>query len=198
MKSLPNILSASRLVFAPVMVLVAATTHSQPWFLGLFGAALLTDALDGFLARRLRSESDLGRRLDSWGDYAIITAVVAGLALLWPDDLQREWRWIATGIAAFFVSAFYGLVRWGRLPGYHTWLAKGLAVAFPLSLLCLVEGWSAVPFRTVVGLQVVGAVEEVAIALLLPGYTGEMASVFHALRRRRESRATTTAGSQKT
>jgi hypothetical protein len=55
-----------------------------------------------------------------------------------------------------------------------------------------------VPFRTVVGLQVVGAVEEVAIALLLPGYTGEMASVFHALRRRRESRATTTAGSQKT
>ncbi|OHE85014.1 MAG: hypothetical protein A3G75_14290 [Verrucomicrobia bacterium RIFCSPLOWO2_12_FULL_64_8] len=55
----------------------------------------------------------------------------------------------------------------------------------PLAVVTMLAGWSAVPFRAVVALQVAGALEELAIALLLPDFVGEMKSVVHAWRKRR-------------
>jgi CDP-diacylglycerol--glycerol-3-phosphate 3-phosphatidyltransferase len=40
-------------------------------FLALFAIALLSDVLDGVLARRLKQESDFGARLDQWADFAV-------------------------------------------------------------------------------------------------------------------------------
>jgi len=187
-RNLPNLLSLTRLACAPLMVAFAFGTDSRPWFFALFGMALLTDALDGFLARRLHAESDLGRRLDSWGDYAMIAAVVFGIWRPWPEVMQREWPWFLTTLAGCFAIVAYGLVRWRRVLGYHTWLAKGIAIVLPPAVVLLLVGWSAVPFHGAVGLQVLCGLEEMAIAFLLPGFSGHMPSLWHAWRRWREAR----------
>jgi len=170
------------------MVAFAFWTGSRPWFFALFVAALLTDALDGFLARRLHAESDLGRRLDSWGDYAMIAAVVVGIWRLWPDVMQREWPWFLTTLAGCFAIVAYGMIRWRRVLGYHTWLAKGIAIVLPPTVVVLLAGWSAIPFHGAVGLEVLCGLEEMAIAFLLPGFSGHMPSLWHAWRRWREAR----------
>jgi len=185
MKSLPNLLSALRLILAPTMVGVAATTGSRSWFLGLFGACLVTDALDGFLARRLHAETDLGRRLDSWGDYVMTAAAVAGIWLLWPAVVRVEWPWFLTTVVGCFAIVVYGLVRWRRVLGFHTWLAKAMAIVLPIGVLALLAGWTPLAFHGAVILQVLCGIEELVIALLLPGYSGHMPSAWHAARRRR-------------
>jgi len=53
---------------------------------------LLNDGRDGFSARRRHAESDLGRRLDSYADYAANLATVVGLCLLWPAAGARRPR----------------------------------------------------------------------------------------------------------
>jgi phosphatidylglycerophosphate synthase len=184
LRALPNCLSLLRLACAPVLVIVAAATGSRLWFWGIFGAMLLTDALDGFLARRLQAVSDLGRRLDSYGDYATVGAAVAGVWLLWPAVMQREWAWIAGALVGCFAVTVYGLVRWRIVPGYHTLLAKALGFILPATLALLLLEWSATPFHFAVGLQAVAAGEEFAIALLLPGYSGAVRTVQHAWRMR--------------
>jgi cardiolipin synthase (CMP-forming) len=188
-KALPNLLSVLRLVLAALMVMVAATAGSRRWFLILLGAALVTDAFDGFLARRWHVVSDLGRRLDSWGDYVMTAAAVAGLWLLWPVMVQREWPWFVTAVVGSFAIVVYGLVRWRRVLGYHTWLAKAMVIVLPISVVVLLTGWSAAPFHVAVLLQVLCGAEEMVIAFLLPGFSGEMPSMWHALRRRREAAA---------
>jgi phosphatidylglycerophosphate synthase len=188
-KALPNCLSLLRLACAPVLVIVAAATGSRLWFWGIFGAMLLTDALDGFLARRLRAVSDLGRRLDSYGDYATVGATVASVWLLWPAVMQREWAWIAGALVACFAVTIYGLVAWRIVPGYHTLLAKALGFVLPATLALLLLEWSPIPFHLAVGLQAVAGGEELAIALLLPGYSGEVRSVWQARRRRQALRS---------
>jgi cardiolipin synthase len=188
-KVLPNLLSVVRLVLSVLMVVVAGTAGSRRWFLILLGAALVTDAFDGFLARRWRVVSDLGRRLDSWGDYVMTAAAVAGLWLLWPVMVQKEWPWFVTAVVGAFAIVVYGLVRWRRVLGYHTWLAKGMVFVLPISVVVLLTGWSAAPFHVAVLLQVLCGAEEMVIAFLLPGFSGEMPSLWHALRRRREERA---------
>ena len=186
-KQLPNLLSLLRIVvLAPLMVALAWATGSRPWFLALFGAALVTDALDGFLARRLGAESDLGRRLDSWGDYAMTAAVVAAIWRLWPEVVQQEWPWFVTTLVGCFAIVAYGLVRWRRVLGFHTWLAKAMAMILPAGVVVLLAGWSAVPFHAAVILQVLCGVEEMVIAFLLPGFSGHIPSFWHALQRRRQ------------
>ena len=149
----------------------------------------MTDALDGFLARRLHAVSDLGRRLDSYGDYATVGATVAGVWLLWPAVMQQEWRWIAGALGACFAVAVYGLVRWRIVPGYHTLLAKTLGFLLPAGLVAMLLGWSAVPFHIAVVLQGLAGCEELAIALLLPRYSGEVRTVRQAWRMRQAQRS---------
>lgn len=183
---LPNAVTLLRLAGAPLLVALAAGTGSRTWFAGVFGGLLLTDALDGFLARRLQAVSDLGRRLDSYADYAIILSTVAGLCMLWPVEMRREWVWFAVGLGTCFASTLYQLARWRTIPGFHTRFAKALAIVFPVTLVALLTGWTPAPFHIAVGLQVLSGAEEIAIAIILPGYSGEMASVGHAwLRRQR-------------
>lgn len=184
-KDLPNLITLTRFGFAAAMTAVAVGGGTRGWFVVWLAAALVSDALDGFLARQLGAVSELGRKLDSWADYAVMVTGVFGLWALWPETVYREAAWLVTGFVAFFASVVYGLVRWRRLLGYHTGVSKALAVALSVALLVLLAGWSAVPLHIVVMAQVVGAVEELAIAVVLPGFSGLMPSLWHALRQGR-------------
>jgi phosphatidylglycerophosphate synthase len=184
----PNLISGTRIALMPA-VLTTAIAGSRPWFLGLLAVSLATDALDGFLARRLNAYSELGRKLDSVADYLTMFTGLAGIALLWPEIVRRELPWIVSGLAAFFAVVVYGFVRLGRAPCYHTWASKVLAVACAFSLVPLLSGWSATPFHVAIALQVVAGLEEMVIALILPSHVGEMPSIWHAWRQRREAMA---------
>jgi cardiolipin synthase len=75
---LPNILTLSRIVAIPLVVVLAALR--QPWSdLGacaVFGLAGLTDYFDGKLARDRRQTSDLGRMLDPIADKLLVGAAL--------------------------------------------------------------------------------------------------------------------------
>lgn len=189
-KQLPNFFSLVRLAVTPPLLVAAMAAGSRSWFFGFLCVAWLTDALDGFLARRLHAESERGRMLDSWADYVTTALCITGLCWLWPEVVRREWPWLVLGSAGFFGIVIYGLVRCGRPPGYHTWLAKALAVALPFALASLLSAWSSSPFHCVMGLQVLGAAEELTIFLLLPGFSGEMPTAWHAWRRRQAGTTT--------
>lgn len=184
----PNLLSGARIALMPA-VLTAALAGSRRWFVTLLMIALATDAADGFLARKLNAYSDFGRKLDSAADYLTMIVGLAGIALLWPDIMHRELPWVASGLAAFFAAVVYGLIRLGRAPCYHTWGAKLGAVSCALSLIPLLGGGSATPFHAAIVLQILAGLEEMTIALLIPSHVGEMATVWHAWRLRRDSMA---------
>lgn len=184
----PNLLSGTRIALMPA-VLVSAVMGSKLWFLVLVAASLSTDALDGFLARRLNAFTDFGRKLDSAADYLTLMTGLAGIALLWPELVRRELPWIIAGLIAFFGVIVFGWVRLGRPPCYHTWGAKIGFVGGALSMIPLLSGWSALPFHVMVVLQILAGVEEVIITILIPSHEGPMATVWHALRLRRQNRA---------
>ena len=186
----PNLVSGVRIALMPA-VLTAAMAGSRRWFVVLLAVSFATDALDGFLARRLKAFSDLGRKLDSAADYLTIVAGLAGIALLWPEIIHRELPWVAVALSAFFAVIVYGLVHLGRAPCYHTWASKAVAVLFSLSLVPLLAAWAVWPFHIVVVLQVATAVEELAIAWMLPHWSGEVPTCWHAWRRRCEGAALT-------
>lgn len=181
----PNVLTATRIALMPA-VLGSAITGQRGWFVVLIAVSLTTDALDGYLARRFHAYSEFGRKLDSAADYLTMLTGVTGIALLWPDIVRRELSWVVTGLIAFLAVIVHGFVRLGRAPCYHTWASKIGAVICPLSLVPLLNEWSAVPFHVSIIWLVVTGGEEVVIAFLVPMHVGEMPTAWHAWRRRRE------------
>lgn len=80
----PNALTALRVALVPpVVVLTLKRTDLSDWFAFLaFGAAALTDGLDGFVARRMRLVSEAGQLWDPIADKILVTAAMIALVVV--------------------------------------------------------------------------------------------------------------------
>jgi cardiolipin synthase len=80
LKYLPNLLSFARLALAPYVFLLLWRRDYRV-VLALFAIAGLTDALDGFFARRFGASSRLGAYLDPVADKILLSGTFLTLAL---------------------------------------------------------------------------------------------------------------------
>ncbi len=87
---IPNALTVARFALIPVFVVLMLTAEGgHSWAAGIvFGAAGITDQVDGWLARRWRVESEFGKYADPLADRLMIDAAVILLfvadRLPWP------------------------------------------------------------------------------------------------------------------
>ncbi len=73
--NLPNLLSFTRLLLSPLILFLE---FSQG--IALFVLLALTDALDGFLARKLNQETELGKLLDPLADKTLLLITIYALS----------------------------------------------------------------------------------------------------------------------
>jgi cardiolipin synthase len=80
-RDLPNILSALRLLAAPLAAFLIVAGHDTA-ALVVFAAAGLSDGLDGFIARRWGFTSDIGAWLDPIADKLLMLLSLSALCLV--------------------------------------------------------------------------------------------------------------------
>jgi CDP-diacylglycerol--glycerol-3-phosphate 3-phosphatidyltransferase len=165
------------------MLLIVAAQGRALAFWGLLGVMLVSDVLDGWLARRLQVTSETGRRLDSAGDYATVLALPLSLWWLWPARVRVEAAWLTVALAAYFAPTVYCFIRWRILPSYHTWGAKIVSVLVSAGLILRFTVGLAWPLHAAVLLLLLVMVEEFLIARTLPGWSGSVPTLWHARRR---------------
>jgi CDP-diacylglycerol--glycerol-3-phosphate 3-phosphatidyltransferase len=177
--TLPNFLSGFRIVAAPILIYLA--WEGQPnLFLILLAVCLLSDAIDGTIARWQKCTSKFGAKLDSWGDFAIYMSVPLCAWWLWPDVLKDEAFFAFLVIGSFTAPFLVGVIKFGRLPAYHTWSAKAGAVFISVSAFLLFIMGIAWPFRCAAIFLALSASEEIAITLLLSEWRCNVSSFWHA------------------
>ena len=111
-----NVITICRIALS--IVLLVPPVFS-PAFLAIYSMAGITDALDGYLARRTRTESELGARLDSVADLFLAVACLARIlpAVAVPGWL---WAWVAVIAIVRAANAISGFVIERRLVMLHT------------------------------------------------------------------------------
>jgi cardiolipin synthase len=87
LRQIPNLISSIRILLV-VPIAVALANHRLAATIGLFGIAAVSDAADGFLAKRYGWQSELGAVLDPIADKLLLTTVFITLAYL---DLVPLW-----------------------------------------------------------------------------------------------------------
>ena len=85
--TVPNQITIARLLLT--VLFVAARESGMPWGATIaafaFGLAVLSDYLDGVIARHQQSETDFGRLMDPLADKVLIAAALVCLA--WSHDI---------------------------------------------------------------------------------------------------------------
>jgi cardiolipin synthase len=127
--SLPNKISIFRILLAPVVVACLVYYHPErDWLrflaLGLFSIGVVSDAVDGFLARVHRQQTELGALLDPIADKSLILS------------------------ALISCSVIRGLPVWMRIPAWFNLLVISrdvLLVAGTLVLFAMKGQWSVRP-----------------------------------------------------
>lgn len=76
--SIPNLISIGRLLAVPVAVWLILTGRFG-WAFWIFVIAGISDAVDGFLAKRLKAQTELGKVLDPLADKALLVSVYVSL-----------------------------------------------------------------------------------------------------------------------
>lgn len=84
MKDLPNILTFSRiLIIPPLLYLIFMSEAWASWTaLGIYTYACVTDFVDGYLARKMKTTSPIGKFLDPIADKLLVSSVLLSLASL--------------------------------------------------------------------------------------------------------------------
>ncbi|ABA88556.1 CDP-diacylglycerol--glycerol-3-phosphate 3-phosphatidyltransferase [Syntrophotalea carbinolica DSM 2380] len=99
--TIPNMLTLARIALVPVF-LISIIYGQLHLSLGIFIFEALTDALDGYLARRLHQETQLGLYLDPLADKLLSTVSFVSLAII---GLLPAWL----AVVVFFKDLFIGL-----------------------------------------------------------------------------------------
>ena len=118
--NLPNWITVSRMAMAIPFLFLLEANGLERYAAGLFAFAALTDALDGYLARRLNQVTDLGKLLDPLVDKVLITGalvalVARGVVPAWSVTIVLFREFVVTGMRA--VEAQRGVTIPAGWPG---------------------------------------------------------------------------------
>ena len=181
--NIPNSLSLFRVIAAPFLLLTGWLNMPALFFV-LFGLMLLSDVLDGFIARILDQTSELGARLDSYGDILTYLSTPLAAWWLWPDIIKAELYYIIAAIIIYILPAFFALAKFGKLASYHTWITKVSAVLMSAGVVMLLGFENALLFHIAIYFLVIEMVENIAITILLPKPKSNILSIWHAWKER--------------
>jgi CDP-diacylglycerol--glycerol-3-phosphate 3-phosphatidyltransferase len=132
--TVPNMLSLSRLALLPLFI-YALTEPRYHWLaVLLILLAVVTDVLDGYLARRLHQESEWGRLLDPLADKLAVAAALIYCYLARDLPLWVLMLVLGRDLVILAAAPFMGR-RLGRLPASNL---SGRLAALSFGLLALV------------------------------------------------------------
>lgn len=163
MKSMPNFLSALRIVTALALIV----TEKQFLFLLLYLTGGLTDILDGFIARKFQVQTPFGAKLDSLGDFIFWLVVLILLSLR--TNFFSFWVLWGTLIIGLMRLLNFLITRlkfheWGMLHSLGN-KAAGLSLFFLCLAAFLVDSVEWYFLAVVFGIAFFSVVEETYILL---------------------------------
>lgn len=153
------------------------------WFLLV---SYSTDAIDGYLARKLKITSARGSQLDSYGDQMTLIVGLIGLIKFEPNFMQENYSLILIAFVPYILQMILAFRKYGKATAFHTYLAKLSAViqgVFILWLLFLGPVYWL--FYTMIIIGVLETTEEITLIYLYDKWVAGVKGIYWALKDKR-------------
>ncbi len=182
-RRIPVALTLLRATLVPVLIWLALANPSRLAFGLCLVAALMSDILDGIVARRLRVAEDALRRLDSSADTVFYMGAAFAAWWVHPSAITSHIPALAVLVLLEISRYAVDLRKFGREASYHAWSSKVWGIALFcgfFALLALNRGSFAIALAIYVGIA--ADIEGLAISFMLPEWRADVPTFFHAYR----------------
>ena len=186
---IPLSLTTIRLLLALLMILLALNKAGPISFLTCLSSALVSDIFDGVVARRYGVASASLRRYDSIADTIFYLSATYSVWILYPEALLSNILGLLCLLVLELTRYVVDFYKFGRETSYHMWSAKCWNLTLFAALVALLGfGYSSRLLTAAIWLGVLTDLEGLVASLLLPKWTYDVPTVWHAYRIRKATR----------
>ncbi|SDI29810.1 CDP-alcohol phosphatidyltransferase family protein [Winogradskyella thalassocola] len=173
-------------IFASPFLLLLIWLDFRLIFTWLLLVSYCTDAIDGFLARKLKITSSRGSQLDSFGDQITLIVGLIGLYVFETNFIKTNLILIGIAFTPYIIQMFIAYIKYGKATAFHTYLAKFSAVMqciFILFSLFFQPEYTL--FYIMIGIGLLETFEEIALIFMYNNWASDVKGIYWALRDKR-------------
>lgn len=182
--NIPNILSAYRLLSVPVILCLIGFRVDQ-WVAILICINLVTDILDGFIARTFNLRTDFGARLDSLADIGNYLSAFTAVFVIKYNEVGWDFWGIYLFLSLYILVHVWSFLKFRKFPSLHLYSVKITGYLQGIYFFILFVN-SHIPWVMwiAIGWGCVAWIEEFVVLTLLPEMRSDVGSVFKILAER--------------
>jgi len=176
--SIPNLLSFYRIVSFPAVLYFALTGNELLYFI-LILIDLITDILDGFIARRFNLQTEFGARLDALADIGMYILAFSGVIIFKANELEPYLFSLLIFFTVFVLPKIISWIKFRTFPSLHLFSSKiggYLQGFFFLSLFTI--GFSPVFYYIMIICGILSFLEQIIIVLIVKEMKSNMKGLY--------------------
>ena len=176
-----------RIAAAPLLIVLLILNERNlfTWFLLI---SYCTDAIDGFIARKLQITSPRGSQLDSFGDQITFTLGLVGILIFEFDFIKSNYVLIIISFSPYLIQMLIAFLKYGKATAFHTYLAKLSAIvqsAFILWLLFFEPIYWLFYVMIVIG--ILETIEEITLIFMYDNWVAGVRGIYWAIKDKRRN-----------
>jgi CDP-diacylglycerol--glycerol-3-phosphate 3-phosphatidyltransferase len=182
---IPNLITIYRL-FAFPLILYFALSGKETLFAIFLVINLVSDAIDGFIARKFNMETEIGAKLDSFADNLTYLLVFLGIFTFKLEDIRPHLGSFFIFIGSLVSTVIFSLIKFRRFPSLHLYSTKIGGYIQGAFFICLFTFGFILPFYYfVISWGILGAIESISIQLIIPQMRSNVKGLFWVLKDRK-------------
>jgi len=181
--NIPKGLILLRFLLAPIILGLAyfIGSNSKLIILALMYLGLISDILDGIIARKQNISSANLRRLDSQTDMIFWLSIGIATWILYPklihDNRIAVWAILVMEVSVYIIS----LLKFKRETCTHAFLSKLWGITLLIAFTSLIGfNHAGIPFYLAIVFGLVSHVDRILITIILPKWNHDIPSAYHA------------------
>lgn len=182
--TVPNILSAYRIVTFPLIFYFAIDKQENLFVIFLI-VNLITDVLDGLIARLFHMETEFGARLDSVADVGTYILAIMGIFIFKADEFRPYLESFSIFIFLFVSANLLSIIKFRRFPSLHlySWKIGGYIQGVFLFLLFAFDFYPVYYYFMIIW-GILAFVEHIFIQLIIGQMQSNLKGLYWVLRNR--------------
>lgn len=173
-------------IFAAPFLLLLIWLDLRLGFTWLLFISYSTDAIDGYLARKLKITSPRGSQLDSFGDQITLIVGLIGLFYFETHFIETNLTLILIAFTPYIVQILMAYFKYGKATAFHTYLAKLSAMLQSLFILwALFFNPEYVLFYIMIIIGLLETFEEITLIFMYDKWASDVKGIYWAMRDKR-------------
>jgi CDP-diacylglycerol--glycerol-3-phosphate 3-phosphatidyltransferase len=183
--TIPNLLSFYRIVAFPLILWFIVSGKERLFAIFLI-INLVTDFLDGLIARLFKQETDIGAKLDSFADDLTYILAFTGLLVFKGEDFMPHLASFIIFMAFLIGSVVMSLIKFKRTPSFHLYSTKISGYIQAGFFICLFTiGFVSLFYYIMIVWGILAATEHMIIQIIIPEMRSNVKGLYWVLKEKK-------------